>query len=206
MTFVSQNITGIENIFTKINKFLTENAKGITLSNPDATADFGMVVQSDNEFCLVGYTNKDFAGAQILMKAQRNAGLYVGNPAGGNPAYGHINANGYEIEGVDIEPKMARAWARISNPSGSPSPINSVGVSSITDNGTGQFTLNLSSAMANANYVVAGAAEYQGNLGNIVAVTEGDHGSRTTSSVPLCTVTPNGKGDVQDWSVVIFGD
>lgn len=58
------------------------------------------------------------------------------------------------VPGVQkYHPSAAKAWALFDG-SGTPSLTANFGISSITDNGTGDFTFNLSTAMSSANYCV----------------------------------------------------
>jgi hypothetical protein len=52
---------------------------------------------------------------------------------------------------------IAKAWVNF-NGTGTPAINGSFNVSSITDNGTGDYTINFTTAMPNANYSVAGTA------------------------------------------------
>jgi len=69
---------------------------------------------------------------------------------------------------------MARAWIRFTVPSGTPTISASGNISSITDNGSGDFTFNFTTAMSDTNYAfvglgTSGGANYQiagGGQGN----------------------------------------
>jgi hypothetical protein len=50
---------------------------------------------------------------------------------------------------------IAKAWVNF-NGTGTPAIRASFNVSSITDNGTGDFTINFTTAMPNANYSISG--------------------------------------------------
>jgi hypothetical protein len=50
---------------------------------------------------------------------------------------------------------IPKAWVNF-NGTGTPAIRSSFNVSSITDNGTGDYTINFTTAMANANYAVSG--------------------------------------------------
>jgi len=54
---------------------------------------------------------------------------------------------------------FARAWVNF-NGTGTVAILASGNVTSITDNGTGEYTVNITTAMPDANYVVAGSAFY----------------------------------------------
>jgi hypothetical protein len=56
-------------------------------------------------------------------------------------------------------PTTAKAWVNFNGTTATPSTIrSSYNVSSITKHGTGNYTVNFATAMANANYSVAGSA------------------------------------------------
>ena len=58
-----------------------------------------------------------------------------------------------------------RAWVNF-NGTGTPTIRGSGNVSSITDNGTGNYTINFSTAMPDVNYSVSGMASDVGGTGN----------------------------------------
>jgi hypothetical protein len=51
---------------------------------------------------------------------------------------------------------IAKAWVTFDGTVGSPTPAGSFNIASITKNGTGNYTLNFTTAMANANYSAVG--------------------------------------------------
>jgi hypothetical protein len=59
---------------------------------------------------------------------------------------------------------IAKAWCNF-NGTGTVAIRDSFNVSSITDNGTGDYTVNFTTAMPNANYVVAGQGSEVGTAG-----------------------------------------
>jgi hypothetical protein len=67
----------------------------------------------------------------------------ITNPSGGQPT----------IDG------LAKAWVNF-NGTGTVAIRASLNVSSITDNGTGDYTVNFTTAFSDANYAVAGGAAY----------------------------------------------
>jgi hypothetical protein len=76
----------------------------------------------------------------------------------------------------------ARAWVNF-NGTGTPAIRASGNVSSITDNGTGNFTINFSTAMANANYGVNTTTGDSGNPGNQGRVSEAQEMATTSVRV-----------------------
>jgi hypothetical protein len=98
----------------------------------------------------------------------------------------------------------AKAWINF-NGTGTPAIRASYNVSSITDNGTGNYTINFTNALADANYAVAG-------MGNVITImtngrnTNGADGGNNTSTA--CTVktfsTAQAAIDVFDAYVAVF--
>ena len=69
---------------------------------------------------------------------------------------GNINFNGW-INDDGSENYKCRAWVNF-NGTGTVAIRAAGNVSSITDNGTGNYTVNFATAMPDANYVVSGSA------------------------------------------------
>ena len=96
----------------------------------------------------------------------------------------------------------AKVWVSFSG-SGTPSINDDFNVSSITDNATGQFTVNFTSAMANNDYAClittqAGLSAYGFGTGN---------NTINTGNVKVfCITHSGGTQDVSHCSVAIFGD
>jgi hypothetical protein len=111
---------------------------------------------------------------------------------------GDLRANsGYGSSWTSSTVYGCRAWVNF-NGTGTPAIRASGNVSSITDNGTGDYTVNFTTAMPDANYSVAGAARYDG-VANPIAirylgiVNNGSLGSdMSTSSVRVNIGYQNG--------------
>jgi hypothetical protein len=78
---------------------------------------------------------------------------------------------------------LARAWVNFSAGTGSPVIRSSFNVSSITDGGVGNFTINFTTAMPDADYCVLSVA----NEGSSVTTRESQFGTQTTSNVQMLT-------------------
>lgn len=93
----------------------------------------------------------------------------------------------------------ARAWVHLNASSGTPVIDASGNVSSITDNGVGDYTINLTSSMPNSNYAVLGT----GQTGTIC----NDASGSTTSAVNIVfrRNDNNANIDVTRGSVAIVG-
>ena len=83
--------------------------------------------------------------------------------------------------------QLCKSWVQFDG-SSSPSIADSFNVSSITDNGTGDYDVNFSTNMSNANYSVVTGGNYLDN----------DSGGRVFAIVRTLATT--------DYQVKIFGD
>jgi hypothetical protein len=76
--------------------------------------------------------------------------------------------------GTDEASGLAKAWVNF-NGTGAVAIRASYNVSSITDNGTGDYTVNFTTAMADANYVASfGAGSKAGGTGAYVHTEQND--------------------------------
>lgn len=99
---------------------------------------------------------------------------------------------------------FCRAWVNF-NGTGTVAIRASFNVTSITDNGTGNYTVNFSNAMPDTNYAVIGSAGV-GGFNGVYLTTQNsdvDRGTNTTSSTQIRTsVGGNSSGGVYDSSFV----
>jgi hypothetical protein len=82
---------------------------------------------------------------------------------------------------------IAKAWVSF-NGTGTVAINGSFNVSSITDNGTGNYTINFTTAMPNTNYSIASflrASETTAGITNIFALTAGTDSTKTTSALQV---------------------
>jgi hypothetical protein len=108
------------------------------------------------------------------------------------------------------ESRVCQCWANF-NGNSTPSIAQSYNLSSITDHGVGDYTLNFTSALANANYAVAGACSYSTgngvNTGRYVSLYEGSSARMAAGSTRISTVYDyNSRQDFDMVTVMIFGD
>ena len=117
------------------------------------------------------------------------------NTGSGAPVF--KNSSGTEIG------QLVKAWVNF-NGTGTVAIRDDFNVSSITDNGTGTYTVTFTTAMANANYVTLGTIEERGVS---VHCSTNDAASQTTSAVNIATVlsgTSTGF-DCDQVNVAVFG-
>jgi len=99
---------------------------------------------------------------------------------------------------------MCRAWVNF-NGTGTVAIRASGNVSSITDNGTGLYTVNFTNAMPDANYAVFGTTINDGQMGvQIRGAYNGSPTTYTTSAVAINTTQANTFYDCSIINVSIF--
>ena len=109
-----------------------------------------------------------------------------------------------EVARFDSVPSyFAKAWINF-NGTGTPTERGSGNISSITDNGTGLYTFNFTTAMPNANYTVVGVG-HQLSADHCVANVQAT-GDQVAASVKVHTTNYNGGNvDPDIFSIIIVG-
>lgn len=92
-----------------------------------------------------------------------------------------------------------RAWVNF-NGTGTVAIRASGNVSSITDNGTGDYTVNFTTAMPDANYAYAGSGGTNDNT-SLLTVSSGS--TQTTTAARLHTVYSNSNGNYDPVNVYV---
>ena len=135
---------------------------------------------------------------QIVSGGITDGTIATADIADGAVTLGKVDATATEAN--NVKQRVAKAWVKF-NGTGTPSIDDDFNVSSITDGGTGIFTVNFSSNLGNANYALGGTAG--GNGGRIM----GQEGTYSTSAVAVRVSDFNGNlSDETRNSVIIFGD
>jgi hypothetical protein len=98
---------------------------------------------------------------------------------------------------------IAKAWVNF-NGTGTVAIRDSFNVSSITDNGTGDYTVNFTTAMPNANYAVASTGKFTSNDGaSLVFSTSISNRAGNPATTFVRMVTGQGNNGTQlDFEVV----
>ena len=99
---------------------------------------------------------------------------------------------------------IPKAWVNFDGSAGSLSPRDSFNVNSLTDNGTGYFTITFTNAMSNDDYSRVGSAGENSNSGGNRVV-----GLRLPATGSFNIIAQNTSGsasDTQDTCVIALGD
>lgn len=116
---------------------------------------------------LNGYTDSSGGSINALVMPKQSANIYHYQAAQGATTWGTPRRLAYDTDNVASASKLstasgsapsysARAWVNF-NGTGTVAIRASGNVSSITDNGTGNYTVNFTTAMPHANYSLVGA-------------------------------------------------
>jgi len=176
-----------------------------------AKTSAGMVIEAangtDSMAFGVGNTANMTAYGNISMNTA-NKIVNMADPASAQDAAtkAYVDANAFNLSGRNII-----AWVNF-NGTGTPAIRDSYNVASITDNGTGNYTINFTSAVANANYNVIANASANATFGQCSFCIPHSSGTSivapTTSAFRLST-TSSFTGTLADSeyvSVLVIGD
>ena len=148
------------------------------------------------------------AGAkQTVSHTAASAGLNIGAVASDptTPATGDVWHNSFTQHILGFSQTMrgamtaVRAMCQVNVSGGTPAVAYVFNVSSITDNGVGDFTINFTNALFDSNYLVVGStAGNAGNNGSVVTTT------RSTGSCRISTIWNGALSDVTNFSFAIL--
>ena len=99
----------------------------------------------------------------------------------------------------------ALAWVNFDG-TGTVAIRSSYNVSSITDNGTGDYTVNFTNAMSDANYCAVTSCMYSVGSTNFVSTNFHSSAGYTTSSVRLLSGQTNTSYDMAIVNMAVFGN
>lgn len=158
---------------------------GITLNN--GSADGAQVTLSSS-----GYNDWNIDNYNGTLRAYNN----------GTEQFKVTNTGNLQFNSGYGSPATAygcRAWVNF-NGTGTVAIRASGNVSSITDNGTGNYTVNFTTAMPDANYSVAATGDLGGTWYGGVSLYAG--GTQATTQVQIATHSDAGTGTYQDFPKV----
>ena len=122
--------------------------------------------------------NADCVGSNVVI--QNNGTETVRVDDSGTVTATSLTAD--TLTNQDIQ--LCKAWVNF-NGTGTVAIRDSYNVSSITDNGTGNYTVNFANAMSNTNYSFSGSSEFYNN--RLCVLSQSTAGSKTPSSLPVIT-------------------
>ena len=108
---------------------------------------------------------------------------------------------------TNLQQGLAKAWYDVDG-SGTAAINDSLNGSSLTDHGTGDFTLTRTNPMNNLTYGMAGMSDFDGGDSRAVTITSSQHNTpRTTTVMRHALQDTNAQGhDPDHFSAVFHGD
>lgn len=89
---------------------------------------------------------------------------------------------------------ISKAWVNF-NGTGTVAIRDSFNVSSITDNGTGDYTINFTTALPNANYAISASAARNNTTDPMICGPKGNASTYSTSAVRVQTMSDSGASE-----------
>jgi hypothetical protein len=160
------------------------------LSTTDATANAQAVFVGSRQYQIgTGNASSGFAGSLFFYDGTAGA-TRAGIDSSGNFQFN----SGY---GSSATAYGCRAWVNF-NGTGTVAIRASGNVTSITDNGVGQYTINFTNALPDSNYSVAGLFTWSNNANPLYI------GTLATSSVPISVLEANAYVDRATITISVF--
>ena len=152
----------------------------------------------------------DASGDPVAVGPGSDGQVLTSTGAGSPPAFEAVSG-GADTDlsnlSTDGEDRACQVWVNF-NGTGTPEPRDDFNVSTITDNGTGDYTINFSNAMADVNYSAVGHSFGSGNANwaNVIQPSE-EVTSIAVGSLRVRTGYSNGSSDqdITHIHVLIFG-
>jgi hypothetical protein len=211
--------TAVNNATSTLGTMATQNANnvaitggtinGVTGTNAGMTVGTATTATTATSATSATTATNIAGGAANRVPYQSGAGAttFVAAPTVANTA---LTWNGSALAWAT--PPTASSWAYFQGGNGNTAGtiLGSYNVSSITVNGTGDFTLNFTTALSNANYALVGAGQFDstGATSSAVAVNNARvSSSRTTTTCRMCTFNTNTTSyqDFEFVSAVVVG-
>jgi len=132
-------------------------------------------------------------------------GTFSSTPADGSITFAKLSTSGTEAD--NAAKRVAKAWVQfdgLTNVGGFCTIKDDFNVSTVADNGTGNYTINFSTAIGNVNYAIAGMAQPTSAVPNGIGISPAV--SPTSAALTIVTWSGTGPGisDAERVTVVVF--
>jgi hypothetical protein len=101
-----------------------------------------------------------------------------------------LQTNGSGVLSFSSVPTEVKAWIAF-NGTGTPAITGSFNVTSITDHGTGNYTINFTTAFSDANYCMTAAGDNNGNSQGTMVILDNATTAPATGSCRIMTRVPS---------------
>jgi hypothetical protein len=189
---------------------------GVESGRFNSSGNFGLGTSSPSSSYIVRFLHiSDATSAGVVFSGPRKFSAYstssssfiiIDDDAAGATRMGIDSSGNFSFNsgyGSAATAYGCRAWVNF-NGTGTVAIRASGNVSSITDNGTGDYTVNFTNAMPDANYTVTGGTEGQSDPGPIFPYAASGSGTAVTLvSTTQCRVRTTGPADAT-FNTIIF--
>lgn len=150
---------------------------------PLPTAQGGTGLTSTTAYAVLCGGTTSTGNLQSIASVGTTGQVLTSNGAGALPTFQAISPSGGKVG----------AWV-LFNGTGTPAVTASGNVTSITDNGVGLYTINITTALTSANYAISGSASGGTATAGQVAIFSSDDGNaaRTTTAFRVVISQPGG--------------
>ena len=173
----------------------------------------GLAISSNHRYESSGVSKYLTTDPATVLETYSGGFLFYTAPSGtAGTAITFTNVLDIKQDGRGVSQFTAKAWVNFNGTVAAASMIrDSHNVSSITDNGTGNYTVNFSNAMANTSYSVHGTVGGDSGNGALHAFEVHVNGYSTSSSKVLSAYVANSSAnrtqyDESYMNVLYFGD
>ena len=174
----------------------------------DSSGTSGSIVINGSDAVLVTPTG-------ITTASIQDSSITTAKIADANITFGKLSNSATEAD--NVAKRTAKAWVNFNgttNVGGNCTIRSDFNVSTVADNGTGDYTINFTSSMADADYVITGVCSlsnaYPSYSGSRIPYISAPAGTMSTSAIRIGTgagATTGGAGaaaDVEYATVAIF--
>lgn len=177
---------------------IANNKVGIHTNNPTAGFHVNTDMTASSPTTILTLTNNTitFTDDSTQMNGMANQTVMEAAAASGKAA---------TAASTKYHPGVSKAWVTFVG-TGTPTILGQYNVSSITDNGTGTFTVNFTAAFSNTNYSCTASADWQPSTGLVWAAVD-TQTAYTTTAIGIRTRLQDGTDiDPRKVNVICFGD
>jgi len=204
--FTSGTVTTLNSTTGTIGNLSTTLAGDFTISQGTATlATSGATAGTYGSVTAIPFITVDAKG----RITSATTGTFSSTPADGSITFAKLSTSTTEAD--NVAKRTAKAWVNFdgtTNVSGNCTIRDDFNVSTVADNGTGDYTVNFSTSLTNTNYLAIPYASRGGSSSN----REAQEGTRGTSSYLLYTknfnagVTSAAFEDMEFIHLIILGE
>jgi hypothetical protein len=174
----------------------------------DSSGTSGSIVINGSDAVLVtptGITTASIQNSSITTAKIADANVTTAKIADANITYGKLSNSATEAD--NAAKRVAKAWVRFdgtTNVGGFCTIQDDFNVSTVADNGDGNYTINFSTEIGNSNYAIAGMAQPTSAVPNGIGISSATSPTSTALTVVTWSGTGPGINDARGVTVVVF--